>query len=36
MTYLSPEWVTQRYGVTPGQARTLGALEALTAKVAAG
>ena len=36
MTYLSPDWVTQRYGLTPGQARPLGALEALTAKVAAG
>jgi uncharacterized protein (DUF302 family) len=36
MTYLSPEWVTQRYGLTPEQARPLGALEALTTKAAAG
>jgi uncharacterized protein (DUF302 family) len=35
MTYLSAEWLAKRHGIPADQAKPLGAVEALTTKVAA-
>jgi hypothetical protein len=35
MTYLSAEWLAQRHGIPADQANPLGAVDALTSRVAA-